>query len=361
MREAYSEPSGLTIYKKDKTYDGYTLYTTLGTKQVNLIDMGGETVKIWDMPYPAGLYGYLIPSGNLLYGGRTENIIAPFGGGSGIILEMGWDGESLWEYYDDRLHHDFCRMENGNTMVLGWEKVPLDLAHSIRGGIPGTEYQGGIWSDFLHEVTPDKRVVWEWHAYEHLNVNEDVICPLCERKEWSHANACEVLPDGNVMTSFRLLDTVGIIDKKTGNWKWKWGRGELGHQHDPTLLKNGNVLLFDNGMHSKLHPRSRVIEVDPGKNEIVWEYKAKPDFKFFSHFISGAQRLPKGNTLVCEGMTGRIFEVTPDKEVVWEFVNPIFAGYMDYGTVNMVFRAYRYGPDFPGFKGKELKSLHPRR
>jgi len=73
------------------------------------------------------------------------------------------------------------------------------------------------------------------------------ICPLDRRHEWTHANTCAVLPDGNVLTSFRLLSTVAIIDRHSGAFVWKWGREELGHQHDPHLLPNGNVLLFDNG------------------------------------------------------------------------------------------------------------------
>ena len=67
------------------------------------------------------------------------------------------------------------------------------------------------------------------------------------------------------MISFRQLDTVGIIDKRSGKFSWKWGRGELGHQHDPTQLENGNILIFDNGWHSlqAIGARSRIIEVDP--------------------------------------------------------------------------------------------------
>ena len=99
----------------------------------------------------------------------------------------------------------------------------------------------------------------------------------------------------------------------------------MGHQHDPTLLDNGNILIFDNGWHALTAPTpaSRVIEVDPRTNQIQWEYKTKPGWDFFSAFISGAQRLPNGNTLICEGMTGRLFEVTYEGELVWEYTNPM--------------------------------------
>jgi outer membrane protein assembly factor BamB len=163
------------------------------------------------------------------------------------------------------------------------------------------------------------------------------------------------LPDGNLLTSFRLLNTVAIIDKRSGDFRWKWGRDELGHQHDPNPLPNGNLLIFDNGFHT-VRPgpgtQSRIIEVDPNTNTIVWKYEARPGWEFFSFFISGAQRLPNGNTLVCEGMTGRLFEVTSEGEIVWEYTNPFFGDDERYGRVNLVFRAYRYGPDFPGFQGK---------
>ena len=347
---------GLTIYKHDKAYQGYTIFAPQTGTDVFLVDMRGNVVHRWQMPYRPANYGYILDNGNLLYAGRTEKGPVSFGGSGGVVMEADWEGNVLWEYAEDTQHHDFCRMENGNTMVLGWELVPEVLAKSIKGGKPGTEHEQGIWSDFLKEVTPNGHVAWEWHAYRHLDQEEDSICPFESRQEWGHANACEVLQDGSVMISFRQLDTVGIIDKRSGKFSWKWGRGELGHQHDPTQLENGNILIFDNGWHSlqAIGARSRIVEVDPKTNGIKWTYEAKPGWDFFSYFISGAQRLPNGNTLICEGMTGRIFEVTTEGEIVWEYVNPIFGPHERWGWSNTVFRAYRYGPDFPGFRGKEL-------
>jgi len=226
----------------------------------------------------------------------------------------------------------------------------------VRGGVAGTAHSHGMWSDYFREVNPQGKIVWEWHCHEHLDSEVDAICFLCSRNEWTHTNACEVLADGNILTSFRRLDTVAIIDKQSGRFQWKWGRGELGHQHNPSPLGNGNVLIFDNSMHCARHsgsPGSRVVEVNSTTNRIEWSYETRPPWDFFSGHISGAQRLANGNTLVCEGVQGRLFEVTREKEVVWEYVNPFFAD-DERGRVNMVFRAYRYGPDFPGFKNKEF-------
>jgi len=351
-------PLGLTTYQPDKAFRGYTLFAPMRDTSAYLIDMQGAIVHRWQLPYRPGDYGYLLDNGHLLISGQTGKGPVAFGGRGGTVMEMDWDGHILWEYAEDTLHHDFCRMPNGHTMVLGWERIPAELAKRVKGGTPGSEYEGGIWCDYFHEVTPEKKVVWEWHAYQHLDPDADAICPLDRRQEWTHANTCEVLPDGNVLTSFRLLNTVAIVDKQSGDFRWKWGRNELGHQHDPNPLPNGHILIFDNGFHT-VRPgpgtQSRIIEVDPKTNTIVWKYEARPPWEFFSFFISGAQRLPNGNTLICEGMKGRLFEVTHEGEIVWQYINPFFGEDERYGRVNLVFRAYRYGPDFPAFQGKALE------
>ncbi len=261
-------------------------------------------------------------------------------------------------------------MPNGNTLVIGQESIPEGMTGSVRGGLPGSERDGRMWGDFFAEVTPGGDVAWEWHSHEYLDVEEDVICPLCPRSEWLHTNSCQPLPDGDILTTFRLTNTAAIVDRKTGGFRWKWGRDELGHPHDPTMLENGNVLLFDNGMHIPRLPRSRVIEVNPKTDKIEWCYDGEYYMDFFSPHISGAQRLWNGNTLICDGGRGRLFEVTHDGDVVWEFFNPHFCmGFRGKGLkqwvpgdrdewshikLNWVFRTRRYPEDFTAFIGKEL-------
>ena len=83
-----------------------------------------------------------------------------------------------------------------------------------------------------------------------------------------------------------------------------------------------------------------------GTKEIVWSYQERRLIDFFSPFISNAQRLPNGNTLICEGNFGRLFEVTPEGELVWEYVNPHFPVPSPGETPNnSVFRAFRYSPE----------------
>jgi len=357
VREAGPQP--VTIYDPSKAYNGYTLFAPHDSDagDVWLVDMKGRFVHRWETSYHPGEYGKLLPNGNLLYAGKLmTGPLTSLGGFGGVLLETDWDGKIVWKYEDPYQHHDFCRLSNGNTMVLRWVKVPDDITAKVKGGIPGTEREGVIWTDSFQEVTPDGKVVWEWLAYEHLDPEVDVICPLCARGEWTHGNSCFVMPNGDIMITFRMIDTINVVDKSTGDIKWRWGVGELAHPHDPTLLDNGNILVFDNGSHRRLAHQnySRAVEVNPSTGKIEWEYRDEPAANFYSSFISGCQRLPNGNTLICEGQTGRIFEVTTDGEIVWEFVNPFYHPNPVFGRNNHVFRAYRYGPDYKGLKGKTL-------
>jgi hypothetical protein len=114
-------------------------------------------------------------------------------------------------------------------------------------------------------------------------------------------------------------------------------------QHQPTLLKNGHLLVLDNQGY---HGRSKVIEVDPLTQEIFWTYTGDPPDAFFTPTCGAAQRLPNGNTLITESDPGRAIEVTPDKDIVWEFYNPHRAG--DNGEyIATLFEVVRLSPDFP--------------
>lgn len=359
-----------STYVPSKAYNGYTLFTGMGGCGTWLIDMDGRFVHHWETQYP-GTHAKLLPNGNLLYTGRMLPPTLKLGGINGILLEMDWEGNVVWEYKDGYMHHDFWRLPNGNTMVLRFVPVPEEMAAKVKGGIPGTEKDGVMWTDSFREVNRDGEVVWEWFAYEHLDPENDFICPLCARAEWTHSSSCHILPDGNILTVFSKQNVIAIIDKTSGAVTWKWGFEQLGHPHDPQLLENGNIILFDNGSHrrsSLLEPRfqdsfisfSRIVEVNPRTDEVVWEYVDESFMHFNAPFISGCQRLPNGNTLVCDGPTGRLFEITKEKEVVWEYSSPLFNSGLKpvLGLANAIFRAYRFGPDDPALQGRELNPDH---
>jgi len=352
-------PHGVTIFNATETYSGFTLFTPLGGDDsmdgkgvMYLIDMSGNVVHRWNLSYRPMPYGFLLPNGNLMYSGETESGPRPNAGKSGIIQEIDWDGNVIREFREDAMHNDFDKMPNGNILAIVWEKPPIKISGNIKGGIPGTEFNGSIWSDKIIEIDPNGKIVWEWHSYNHLDLDEFVISPLEKRNEWLHANSIDFLPKGNafnghesILISFKKISRVVIIDKTTKNLSWVWGENHLNQQHDATLLSSGNVLVFDNGMRivGEL-PHSRVLEIDTKTDEIIWSYVGTGFIgnNFFSSILSGAQKLPNQNVLIAEGVTGRIFEVTPNKQIVWEYINPY---YSKNEFKNAIFRAYRYGPN----------------
>ena len=355
----------VTAYDPSKANGGYTLFAQHASTDVWLIDMRGRIVHRWRMETPLGGDVRLLPSGNLLRLNKTFREPSGAMGSVGErLLEVNWEGNVVWEHRNSTMHHDFYRYENGNTLINIHVRIPREIVKKVKGGIPASRKDGEIWGSGFQEITPSGKVVWEWIGHEHLDPEIDVFCPLCPLNIWGYINGVDVFPNGDIVASFRHMNCIMIIDRKSGDIKWRWGREKLGHQHSPLVLKTGNVLLFDNGFHRLLakeymdtfsmESHSRVLEVDPKSAEIVWKYEAEDLFSFYSPICSGAERLSNGNTLICESTKGRIFEVTSENEIVWEFVNPFYVKKERMGWTNYMFRAHRYGYDFPGLAGKDL-------
>ncbi|MBF0277816.1 MAG: aryl-sulfate sulfotransferase [SAR324 cluster bacterium] len=265
--------------------------------------------------------------------------------------------------------------------------------------------------DTFIEVTWQGKVVWEWICSEHfeeLGFSEEArntlyrhpnIRPELGVGDWMHINSMSALgpnkwyDDGdqrfhpeNIIWGSRQSNIIAIIDKKTGKIVWKLGPdytasdelrclGQIIGQHHPHLIPRGlpgegNILLFDNGgwagygapnpgsptgHNNALRDYSRVLEFNPLTLEIVWQYTPLEagfipplvSAKFYSGFISSAQRLPNGNTLITEGADGRLFEITAEHELVWEYISPYFGKYKKMKNkgraleFNMVYRSYR--------------------
>lgn len=173
------------------------------------------------------------------------------------------------------------------------------------------------------------------------------------------------MADGKIISTSYNLSTCYVWDRENKKVAWRYGQGEekISFPHDPQPLKNGNIMLFDNGRYYSPDPNgqtnyfppdfSRVIEINPVSNQIEWEYRAENPVDFYSTYISSNQRLANDNTLICEGATGRIFEVTPAGEIVWEYISPIYTPTgMRFGKTSAIFRALRYAADYPGLLGK---------
>jgi outer membrane protein assembly factor BamB len=130
--------------------------------------------------------------------------------------------------------------------------------------------------------------------------------------------------EGQVLLSFRELagGTLALLDVETEEIVWAT-MGPWMSQHDPDVLPNGNLLVFDN--RGKFGPggQTRVLEFNPGNGEIAWTYGGDRNHHFESFIRGSQQRLPNGNTFITEDDGGRLLEVTGDGTIVWEYINPV--------------------------------------
>jgi hypothetical protein len=331
------DSNGVTVHDPERAWAGYTLYSGRWTEEAHLLDMDGQIVHSWSLPQGFDwCYAELQPDGSLavIIKELEEQV-------EGMFFELSWDGELL-RRIDVPVHHDFVRKDDGNTVLLCREYVSDDEIHP-----------GGLKSDYLVELTPDDEPVWEWHAHEHalkLQTLVDVDFPRADR-DWAHTNTVERLPagpaadadprfaEGNLLFSMCNMDTIGVIDAGSGEVVWAWGPGVVQKQHMPTMLDNGHLLIFDNGSERGW---SRILELDPVTEEVVWSYVADPAASFFSDIRGASQRLPNGNTLITDSDHGRIFEVTIDGDIVWEWTTP--DRFADTDEVMPIYRSMRYAP-----------------
>ena len=366
---------GLTHHRPQRSFKGYTLVVPSGGGSAYLVDMDGRFVHRWSFDGFVPAKSELLENGNLLVMGvdRALRLEGPapevgsppepfelrvrrLGANASRLVEVTWDGELVWEYENIAIHHDWKRLPNGNTIFPEWVEMPEEKTEQVKGGtrLPKDKLPPCMLGDDLVEIDPNGNEVRRVETWRLFDPRKDPICPLEPRIEWTHINSIDVNDDGEVAISCRNNSRVAVISPD-GEMTWKYGAPDTGHQHHATFVSGGNIQIFDNGMHRVRRPStSKVIEVDRSTNEVVWSYEGDPPAQFFSGHISGATRLPNSNTLVCEGTSGRLFEVTRGGEVVWEWWNPVYSTRPSGESMGWLFRAYRYSPDHPGLAGRDL-------
>ncbi|GAB2655989.1 aryl-sulfate sulfotransferase [Gordonia jinhuaensis] len=356
--------TGLIGSEPENSFGGFTLYAPLnGAGQVYLVDENGEEAHRWDLPYRPGRHARLLADGSLAYNGclvgseRAEPLFdmwRKYSGGS--MARYDRDGTLLSEFVDPMQHHDANHLDDGGILYAAVEPLTGNCAKSVRGGHPGTEAVDAdknpvVYADVIREVDADGRLVWEWKAFDHLDVEAFPLQPHYWREQWPLINSVAPLGTDRVIASLRSVSGVIVIDRASGDVVWHLDSTVVAQQHHATPLDNGNILIFDNGTfrHGESVTYSRVIEVDPATNDIVWNYTDPFREGFFTPYMGGAQRLRNGNTLITEAAFGRIFEVTESGRLCWEYVVPHFSTYPDAATAsrfpaqsNAIFRAYRY-------------------
>lgn len=326
---------GVTKYNATLANNGLNVYCQDGGIMAYLMEMSGNILRVWSDGVTLWHYAELQKNGDLL-GGAED----------GDLVKMDWDSNTEWRR-GIRFHHDFDVSPEGNIYALGRADKIISLNNlfvpvleeyifviSPTGEVLNKIHLFDIFKDYVPRAAYFKIYGWllrpdillEMFISKIKNdfaLQATVACP----SDILHVNNIGIIKkdiegvckEGNFLICARNLNLVGILDIDKKYLVWTWGKGELDMPHNPTLLENGNILIFDNGWNRQY---SRVIELDPRAKKIVWEYKSKPPEEFFSLKRGSSQRLPNGNTLIAESDKGRVFEVTSSGEIVWEYYEP---------------------------------------
>ena len=370
----------------------YTVFSPIQSTDTFLIDQQGNTVHSWQSEYRPGLSVYLLENGELLRTGVSSNKPAVFsgqlGGSAGVIEILDWDSKVIWSTTlatDSYLsHHDVEQLPNGNILAIVWEVKTAQQAKALgRTQVASDTLLAGAVYEICRSSSSnnctDGEIVWRWSIWDHIVQDVDMtitstyVNDISEHtdkidlnyfngagaSDWTHINSV----DYNATTDQILLsvhnfneywviehsDASQGITARVGNPSAYQGIGEqtLFVQHDAQWIEDGaagagNILVFNNGSNRPDGDYSSVDEFCfQGNNctegEILNSYSEGATGEFYADHISGAQRLQNGNTLVCEGTEGRLFEYNASHEITWEY---------NYGS--QIFRATRYEGDYLG-------------
>ena len=354
---------GVTYYDEYQSAGGFTLFAPqTGNGRVVLINMHGDVEHEWNLPIRPGRDAVILNHGNLGYNGSHEKSAELYSAWDiwhgGHFMEVTPGGDIVWEYEDIFHHHDAQWLPNGHILYAAAAPIDVKDGKGLFNSKVPLEMQQRPFSDVVREVNRKGEVVWEWNAIEHLSV-EDYPIHECfnidnakERLHWPMING--VHQHGKLIyLSLRTTSGIIAVNKETKNIEWELKYPFVAQQHDPSITPDETLICFDNGniRPSSIH-HSRIVEYDIKTKELVWSYADEMPPAFFSPYMGSVQRLWNDNTMICESAFGRIFEVTPEGETVWEYVIPDFAEYPEplnkfiTGKHNSCFKAHRY-PERP--------------
>jgi hypothetical protein len=347
------ERSGVTRHDASRSWPGVNLVVSGHAPEATLVAMDGSPLHRWHFAWwgaaPAGSGAdpleRALPEfwrhAHLCAGGE---LIALFDGLG--IVKLDRNSQPLWKR-ELPVHHDLEVLPDGRIAVLTREPRR----------VPSLDPERDVLDDSIAILDAEGRVQRRISLLDALAASPHA--GLLSRREAGrryvlHANTLEILDgrladriaafrEGNALVSLLGLDAIAVVDLDSERVVWAL-TGDFVDQHDPTVLANGHLLLFDN---TGLGEASRVLELEPVSGRELWSYRGSPAEPFFTRWCGAAQRLPNGNTLISETDAGRAFEVTPEGEIVWEFYNPRRAGARG-EYIASLFEVLRYPPDVLG-------------
>ncbi len=227
--------------------------------------------------------------------------------------------------------HDLLMRENGNHFLMAYDPQIVGMDTVVPGGNPAATVVGFI----IQELDADHNVIFQWRSWDHFEITDSNYKDFTADKiDYVHGNAFEIDNDGNLLMSCRDMEEITKIDLNTGEIIWRlglhsqnnmfnFGNDTIGFswQHDIRRLENGNITVYDNGVHHSTQFSQAVeYQIDEVNftAELVWNYIHDP--VVYGRATGANRRLANNNTFICWGLTWPInySEVTHDGSLAWE-------------------------------------------
>jgi hypothetical protein len=336
-----SDDGPVTRHDPDRSQAGTNLLVAADGMKADLVSMTGEVLHSWSRsfeevwPDPNHVPDFrpdlniswrrvhLYPNGDILVVYSSPDL-TPYGLG---LVKLDKDSNVVWRF-SGNVHHDIAVDPDGriyvpiqeiatkryNTHVsfqtpyLGEGVAVLDengnlvrkvqlldaIIRSDRRSLMSTLFLKSLQGDFIH-----------------LNTVQYIDADLAKRFPFAKA--------GQLLLSMREMNTIAILDMETEQIVWSMA-GLFHRQHEPQLLPNGNILIYDNRGHGEASEGpTRILEFDPLTQAVVWKYAGTVEDPLSNPAWGSQQRLPNGNTMIVDSINGRVLEVTPNKDVVWQY------------------------------------------
>ncbi|MCP4662486.1 MAG: hypothetical protein GY856_44380 [bacterium] len=341
-----SQDRGVLIDNPEKTFRGLSFYGSQTQNKAYLIDMEGIVLHEWSRATRIWDHVSLLPNGDVIVLIENE-----------MLFRLDSRSRHLWTY-KERVHHDLSVNDEGRIFVLTREVGTIPRIHSTRSTLADAVIilsADGIEMDRISILDVILRSPYAslLPSVSHLRPDEEAHLQLdilhtnhIEVFDGSLAHRSPLFAKNNILFSSMVLNAIAIIGYEERALLWLWGPNNMVGVHHPSLLENGNILLFSNGRE-----KSRILEIDPLTNAVVWVYESED---FYSRTRGSCQRLPNGNTLITESDKGYILEVTHDGEIVWKFANPDVNAH---GERAAVWRMTRFQPTDLPFILPRLKNV----